>query len=317
VLLAVLLGSVTAAGADVAVPPVARVTDLTGTLGAEQRSTLSQRLADFQQANGAQVAVLMLPSTQPETIEQYGIRVAEAWKLGKKGVDDGLILLVAKDDHRLRIEVGYGLEGVIPDVVARRIIDETITPAFKAGDFYGGISAGVDRIIRTIQPDNEAAAPAETAAEEQARLQQQEEFERRFAEAEETSRRHAEQSQKIDMALLSLFLAFPLLIAGMVLRLWLSPAGSALPVAAAAGGLGAILTGWPVFGGILGASSFLLYWLIGRRVDPRKAGRRGGRSSGSGFDSSDSFSSSSSSGSDDSSSGGGGSFGGGGASGDW
>lgn len=137
--------------ADVAVPPVARVTDLTGTLSVEQRAALDQRLAAFEQQKGSQVAVLIVPTTQPEEIEQFSIRVAEAWKLGRKGVDDGAILIVAKDDHRLRIEVGYGLEGVMPDAIAKRIIAETITPYFRNGDFYGGIAAGVEQMLKVIQ----------------------------------------------------------------------------------------------------------------------------------------------------------------------
>lgn len=139
------------AHADVAIPPVARVTDLTDTLSAQQQQALSQKLAAFEQEKGSQVAVLMVPTTQPETIEQYGIRVAEQWKLGRKGVDDGLILLVAKNDHKVRIEVGYGLEGAVPDAIANRIIDEIILPRFKQGDFYGGINAGVDAILKVVQ----------------------------------------------------------------------------------------------------------------------------------------------------------------------
>lgn len=143
---------------QVAVPPLtARVTDLTGTLTAEQKSTLEQRLAAFEARKGSQVAVLMLPSTKPEEIEQYALRVGEAWKIGRKGTDDGVILVVAKDDRRLRIEVGYGLEGAISDAVAKRVISETITPKFKTGDFYGGISDGVDRITRLI--DGEKLPP--------------------------------------------------------------------------------------------------------------------------------------------------------------
>lgn len=141
----------TLAAADVAIPPVARVTDLTGTLSVEQRETLSQRLAAFEREKGSQVAVLVVPTTQPETVEQYSIRVAEAWKLGRKGVDDGAILLVAKDDHAARIEIGYGLEGAVPDVIAHRIIEETVVPHFRDGDFYGGISAGVDQLIHVIE----------------------------------------------------------------------------------------------------------------------------------------------------------------------
>ena len=138
--------------AEVPVPALkARVTDLTGTLSAEQKSALEQRIAAFEAKKGSQLAVLMLPTTKPEEIEQYSIRVAEAWKIGRKGTDDGLILIVAKDDRRLRVEVGYGLEGAIPDGVANRVISETITPRFKAGDFYGGISAGVDQLIRLVE----------------------------------------------------------------------------------------------------------------------------------------------------------------------
>ncbi len=139
------------AHADVAIPPVARVTDLTGTLSAQQQQAVSAKLAAFEQEKGSQVAVLMLPTTKPETIEQYGIRVAGKWKLGRKGVDDGLILLVAKNDHKVRIEVGYGLEGAVPDAIVNRIIDEFILPRFKQGDFYGGINAGVDATLKIIQ----------------------------------------------------------------------------------------------------------------------------------------------------------------------
>jgi uncharacterized protein len=94
--------------------------------------------------------VLIVPTTQPETIEQYSIRVADAWKIGRRRIDDGALIVVAKDDHRLRIEVGYGLEGSLTDVTARRIIDEVITPKFRSGDFAGGISAGLARIITVI-----------------------------------------------------------------------------------------------------------------------------------------------------------------------
>ena len=140
------------AAAQIAIPPLkARVTDLTGTLSAQQRSALEQTLAEFEARKGAQVAVLMVPSTQPETVEQYAVRVQESWKLGRKGVDDGVLLVVAKNDRKLRIEVGYGLEGVLPDAVAKRIIEEDIVPRFKEGNFYGGIRAGTDRIMRVIE----------------------------------------------------------------------------------------------------------------------------------------------------------------------
>lgn len=137
--------------AEVAAPPLAaRVTDLTHTLSAPQQQALEQKLAAFEAQKGSQIAVLIVPTTAPEEIEQFSIRVAEAWKLGRKGIDDGVILLVAKEDRTLRIEVGYGLEGVIPDIAAKRIIEETITPRFRSGDFYGGIEQGVERLIGLI-----------------------------------------------------------------------------------------------------------------------------------------------------------------------
>ncbi|MBB4429646.1 uncharacterized protein GGD66_008250 [Bradyrhizobium sp. CIR48] len=139
------------ASADVAIPELTgRVVDQTGTLSSSNVAALSQRLRDFETRKGSQIAVLIVPTTQPETIEQFSIRVAEAWKIGRKKVDDGAILVVAKNDRHLRIEVGYGLEGALTDVTSRRIIDEIITPKFRAGDFGGGISDGVDRMIRVI-----------------------------------------------------------------------------------------------------------------------------------------------------------------------
>ncbi|WP_199580829.1 YgcG family protein [Bradyrhizobium sp. MOS003] len=137
--------------ADVAVPELTgRVVDKTGTLSSSDVASLSQKLRDFETRKGSQIAVLIVPTTQPETIEQFSIRVAEAWKIGRKKVDDGAILVVAKNDRHLRIEVGYGLEGALTDVTSRRIIDEIITPKFRGGDFGGGISDGVDRMIRVI-----------------------------------------------------------------------------------------------------------------------------------------------------------------------
>jgi uncharacterized protein len=152
--------------AEIAVPPLkARVTDLTATLTSDQRAALEQKLAALEARKGSQVAVLLVPTTQPETVEQYAIRVFDQWKLGRKGTDDGVLLLVAKNDRQLRIEVGYGLEGAIPDAIARRVIDEDIVPLFKQGNFYGGISAGTDRVSKLIEgesmpPPRRTAAPA-------------------------------------------------------------------------------------------------------------------------------------------------------------
>jgi uncharacterized protein len=150
-LLALMLCWAFAAMADVAVPPLTgRVVDQTGTLSSQDKDSLERRLRDFEARKGSQIAVLIVPTTQPETIEQYSLKVAEAWKIGRKKVDDGAILVVAKNDRKLRIEVGYGLEGALTDVIAKRIIDEVITPKFRNSDFAGGISDGADRILRVI-----------------------------------------------------------------------------------------------------------------------------------------------------------------------
>jgi uncharacterized protein len=138
--------------AQVAVPPLkARVTDLTGTLNAQQRGALEQTLAEFESRKGSQIAVLLVPSTKPETPVEYGVRVFDAWKLGRKGVDDGVLLLVAKEDRRVWIVTGRGVEGALPDAIVRRIVEEDITPRFKQGDFYGGIRAGTDRMMRLVE----------------------------------------------------------------------------------------------------------------------------------------------------------------------
>jgi uncharacterized protein len=161
-----LFASATPAQSLVAVPPLTSpVTDTTGTLAADQVAALDAKLRAFEQAKGSQVAVVIVRSTQPETIEQYALRVAEAWKVGRKGVDDGALLVVAVDDRKLRIEVGYGLEGALPDATANRIIDEDIVPAFRRGDFYGGIGTGVDRMLRVIEgeplPEPELRSPSQ------------------------------------------------------------------------------------------------------------------------------------------------------------
>nr|WP_314899333.1 YgcG family protein [uncultured Deefgea sp.] len=128
-----------------------RITDLTQTLNAEQIATLTQQLSSLEQAKGSQIAILMVPTTGDDTIEQYSIRVTDEWELGRKGIDDGVLLLIAKDDKKVRIEVGRGLEGALPDAISSRIIREYITPAFKQSDYVGGINAGVDRISKVIQ----------------------------------------------------------------------------------------------------------------------------------------------------------------------
>jgi len=145
-------------------PLTAQVVDQTGTLTGEQKAVLERKLREFELRKGAQIAVLMVPSTAPEPIEQYSLRVVERWKLGRKRVDDGALLIVAKNDRTLRIEVGYGLEGALSDATAKRIVSDVIAPRFRDGDFYGGVNAGVDAMMRVIDgeplpaPDRRAAA---------------------------------------------------------------------------------------------------------------------------------------------------------------
>ncbi|WP_259168263.1 TPM domain-containing protein [Xanthomonas sp. 4461] len=123
-----------------AIPPLrSPVVDVTGTLDAAQIQQLEQQALALQQRKGAQLQILIVPTTQPEAIEQYAQRVFDQWKIGRQGVDDGVLLLVAKDDRRVRIQPGYGLEGAIPDIVANRIIQEYLAPRFREGDYGGGI----------------------------------------------------------------------------------------------------------------------------------------------------------------------------------
>ncbi|MGY6277615.1 TPM domain-containing protein [Methylomonas sp. MgM2] len=141
-----------AACAEVPIPALERhVTDLTNTLTPQQQASLESRLATFEHEKGSQIAVLIVPTTQPETIEQYSIRVVDRWRLGRENVDDGVLMLIAKNDRITRIEVGYGLEGAIPDALAKRIIDDVMIPYFRKGDFAAGIDAGVDRLIGLIR----------------------------------------------------------------------------------------------------------------------------------------------------------------------
>lgn len=152
--------------AQVAVPPlVERVTDQTSTLNSDQKTVLEKTLRMFEARKGSQIAILIVPTTVPEAIEQFALRVAEQWKLGREKVDDGAILVVAKNDRALRIEVGYGLEGALDDATSKRIISETIVPRFKQGDFFGGINAGIDQILRVIEGEPLPAPQGRSAGE--------------------------------------------------------------------------------------------------------------------------------------------------------
>ena len=264
----------------VAIPALsARVTDLTDTLGAVQKADLEQKLAAFEARKGSQVVVLILPTTQPETIEQFGIRLFDAWKIGRKGVDDGVMLIVAKDDRRLRIEVGYGLEGALNDATAKRIISETITPQFKAGDFSGGVEAGVDAILKLIDGEQLPEPTAESA---------------RLANGGGTV--------SLDDIPEAMFIGvlIGVVVGGTVLRHLL---GNLIGCSLVGGVTGTI--GWLVVGGVAGAVGgvllgiFLALFGLDIVLSGIFSGGSGGSSGGGGF------------------SGGGGSGGGGGASGSW
>ncbi len=294
-ILALVMCWAVAAAADVAVPPLSgRVVDQTGTLSSGDIASLTQTLKSLEAGKGSQIAVLIVPSTAPETIEQYSIRVAEAWKIGRKRIDDGALLVVAKNDRHLRIEVGYGLEGSLTDATTKRIIDEDITPKFKAGDFAGGVTAGVNRMIRVI--DGEKLPAPEPP--------------------------HWQSPGSFSIDPFNPFLIIPVLLFGGLMRSTLGR----LIGSAATGGL-VTLVAWYLFGSLLAAvlagviaSIFVMFSDSITSPAPSRRGRGGGWSGGGyGGGSSSSSSDWSSSSSSDSGgfSGGGGSFGGGGASGSW
>jgi len=286
-----------AASAQVAVPPLTgRVVDQTATLSASDADALTQRLKDLETRKGSQVAVLIVPTTQPESIEQFSIRVAEAWKIGRKKIDDGALLVVAKNDRKLRIEVGYGLEGALPDVTARRIIDEIIVPRFRTGDFAGGISDGVDRLIRVIDGE---PLPKPTP--------------------------EASHHGDPDMAFNLIFSPFGFIGFAAIAAIFRGLLGRLLGSGVTAGVVGAIF--WFLLGSIAVSAAFgivaFFLTMFGDAIlaASQQASRSGRGGSGGGWSSGSSggsWSSGSSSGSGDSGfSGGGGSFGGGGASGSW
>ncbi|HKY07514.1 MAG TPA: YgcG family protein [Candidatus Binatia bacterium] len=136
------------------VPPLrGRVNDYAGVMSQEQRRSMESQLAQFEQETGHQVAVLTIPTLEGEDIEGFSIRVAESWKIGKKGFDNGVILVVAVKDRRMRLEVGYGLEGVLPDAIAKTITSNYIVPRFRSQDYAGGIIAGIDAVLKVIKQE--------------------------------------------------------------------------------------------------------------------------------------------------------------------
>jgi uncharacterized protein len=278
--LAYLLCWVSGARAETPVPPLtARVVDQTATLTASQKATLEQTLRDFETRKGSQIAVLIVPTTEPETIEQYALRVAEQWKVGRRNVDDGAILAIAKSDRALRIEVGYGLEGALTDATSKRIISEAIVPRFREGDYYGGIAAGLDQMIRVIDGEPLPAPQAPAA-------------------------KRRDIGQWIPVLMLLVF------VGGGVLRSMLGRFPGALVTGGAVAAIAWLLAGAVFVALIAGVIAFMFTALSGS-VGGRRGGFGGGfggggfRTGGGSFGGGGGFS------------GGGGSFGGGGASGRW
>lgn len=262
-----------------AVPQItARVTDQTATLAPEQRNRLESKLADFERQKGAQIALLIVPTVNPETVEQYALRVVEAWKLGRKGVDDGALLLIARNDRKLRIEVGYGLEGALNDATAKRIISETITPRFKQGDYFGGIDAGLDAMIKVISGESLPEPKPSTPA-----VDDEFDFE--------------------SMLPIGFILIF---VVGGILRAIFGRFLAAGIVGAAAGVIASLVFASMLIAVIAGFVAFIVSLLVGfSGGGSRRGWTSGGSSSSWGGGSGGGFS------------GGGGSFGGGGASGGW
>ncbi len=271
------------------VPPLsARVIDQTGTLSAAQVQALSAKLEAIEREHGSQVAVLMVPTTTPEDIAAYAQRVGDAWKIGRRDVGDGLLIVVAKDDRRVRIEVAKALEGAVPDLAARQIINDRITPAFRAGDFAGGLNAAVDRLAERIGTEGLPEPPARPTAE-----------------------RNAEGFNFEDMAIF-FFVAVP--IAGAVLTSMMGRKLGSLATAGVAGGLGWWVTTSLLVAGGVALVALVLVGVMG--VGSRRGGGGGppiiwGGGGGGGWGGGGGF------GGGGFSSGGGGDFGGGGASGDW
>lgn len=255
----------------------ARVTDLTGTLSAAEREGLEAKLADWEARTTNQLAILIVPTTQPEPIEGYSIRVVEAWKLGQKGKDNGALLLIAKGDKQMRIEVGYGLEGVLTDITSHRIITETIAPLFSKGQFAAGLNAGVDRIISVVG-EGKPLPPAEP--------------------------RRRPSTHSFDLGTLALILLVAVPAVGAILRSILGNVGGSAAGAGIVGAAAWFFAGSVLVAVIVAIISFVVigFSAFGGRGGPGAwipGGGGGFGGGGGGF------------------SGGGGGFGGGGASGGW
>lgn len=269
----------------------ARVIDQTATLDGESRAAIESKLAAFEQSNGSQVVVLMVPTTAPEDITDYTQRVGDAWKIGRRDVGDGVLLVVATNDRRVRIATTKTLEGAIPDLMAKRIIDQAITPAFKRGDFAGGINAGLDQILALIKGE---ALPAPNATD--------------------TNRGPIGQFRNASDLLIFMVFAVPI-ISSVLRGLFGNKMGTVLS-GIGAGGLAWLLTYvvWIAIGAGLLAMVVALFMQLTPTVSrSRRSGHGGGWGGGGSFGGSGGFGR----GGGGFGSGGGGNFGGGGASGGW
>lgn len=287
------LGAINAFAQDVqAVPALsARVIDTTGTLDDAQKAALDTRLAALEAQKGAQVVVLVVPSTAPEDIASYANRVANTWKIGRREVGDGVLLIVAKNDRSLRIEVAKTLEGAIPDLAANRIINEAITPRFRNGDYAGGLRAGVEQLAARIAGETlpAVAGPA-----------------------------HGIGTPDFQWFDLLIFLVFAMPIAAGVARSILGRKLGALATGAGIGGIAFFLTASAVLAGLAGLVG-LVFALVTGFASPVRSGtwRAGGNRIGHGGGWGGGSGGSWGGGGGGFSSGGGGDFGGGGASGNW
>ncbi len=297
-----LAGALTFAQDNAPIPPlVSRLTDTAGILGADGKQALEAKLAAFEKATGGQLAVLVVKTAEPETIDQYGIRVGEAWKIGKKGADTGAILIIAMKEKKLRIEVGYGWEGALPDVEAKRIISETITPFFKKSQFAQGIDAGIDKIQLAVSKENKAAS---TTVNDKGQWEQS----HNATTTDSTLEELAGMAPVLLGVLAVLSFILPALVVGAVAGIGTFFFTSALPAAGIAAFVGFV--GASILKGIFGSFGRTP---LGGRNTYRSGSGGGGWSSGGGFGG---FGGGGGGG-DGGFSGGGGSFGGGGASGGW
>lgn len=164
-LLMVLFGFSAPLRAETEVPPYAPVVDKTHWLNSQETAALEKHIAEVRKANNVHIAVLIIESLDGEPIEQYAIRVADVWKVGKKGEDNGLLITIAKSDRKVRIDVGYGLEGTIPDLIAKRVIDKTLAPKLKSGQPYNALVGAIDMIVQVVKIEAQHASTPVTASD--------------------------------------------------------------------------------------------------------------------------------------------------------